>query len=145
MPGTGTSRLALDEILAMRDYLNEGGKLVLGGKHTGQQYFEAFEFRNYGFPQPNESKKGEWCDADLLEDRDGCIAHTDDFFQYYMGSYLRVDNGGSWNAANNEVVPAVGVSPFSGTWDPPATAGDPGAGAPTSTLVSTSSLLHTEA
>ena len=145
VPGTGTSRLALDEILAMRDYLNEGGKLVLGGKHTGQQYFEAFEFRNYGFPQPNESKKGEWCDADLLEDRDGCIAHTDDFFQYYMGSYLRVDNGGSWNAANNEVVPVVGVSPFAGPWDPPATAGDPGAGAPTSTLVSTSSLLHTEA
>ena len=145
VPGTGTSRLALDEIIAMRDYLNEGGKVVLAGKHTGQQYFEGFEFRNYGFPQPNESKKGEWCDPDLLEDRDGCIAHTDDFFQYYMGSYLRVDNGGSWNAANNEVVPVVGVSPFSGTWDPPATPGDPGAGAPTSTLVSTSSLLHTEA
>jgi murein tripeptide amidase MpaA len=145
VPGTGTSRLALDEIIAMRDYLNEGGKLVLAGKHTGQQYFEGFEFRNYGFPQPNESKFGEWCDADLTEDRDGCIAHTDDFFQYYMGSYLRVDNGGSWNAANNEVVPVVGKSPFSGTWDPPATAGDPGAGAPTSTLVSTSSLLDTEA
>jgi hypothetical protein len=44
-----------------------------------------------------------------------------------------------------EQVPVVGVSPFSGTWDPPATAGDPGAGAPTSTLVSTSSLLDTEA
>ena len=153
VPGTGTSRLALDEILAMRDYLNEGGKVVLGGKHTGQQYFEAFEFRNYGFPQPNESKFGEWCDAALLEDRDGCIAHTDDFFEYYMGSYLRVDNGGSWTppdddpatTTDNDVVPVVGVSPFSGTWDPPATEGDPGAGAPTSTLVSTSSLLHTEA
>jgi murein tripeptide amidase MpaA len=145
VPGTGTSRLALDEIVAMRDYLNEGGKLVLSGKHAGQQYFEGFEFRNYGFPQPNESKFGEWCDADLTEDRDGCIPHTDDFFQYYMGSYLRVDNGGSWNAANNEVVPVVGVSPFAGTWDPPATPGDPGAGAPTATLASTSSLVDTEA
>ena len=63
VPGTGTSRLALDEIVAVRDYLNEGGKVVLGGKHAGQQFFEGFEFRNHGFPQPNEDKKGDWCDA----------------------------------------------------------------------------------
>ena len=59
VPGTGTSRLALDEVVAVRDYLNEGGKVFLGGKHAGQQYFEGYEFRNEGFPQPNEDKHGE--------------------------------------------------------------------------------------
>ncbi|HYI17538.1 MAG TPA: M14 family metallopeptidase, partial [Solirubrobacteraceae bacterium] len=80
VPGTGTSRLALEEVVAVRDYLNEGGKVFLGGKHAGQQFFEGYEFRNEGFPQPDEDKKGEWCDADLAEARDGCIAHTNDFF-----------------------------------------------------------------
>ena len=141
VPGTGTSRLALDEIVAMRDYLNEGGKVLLAGKHAGQQYFESFEFRNEGFPQPNESKFGEWCDAELPESRDGCIPHTDDFFQYYMGSYLRVEDGGSWDDTTTDVRPVVGTPPFSGTWNPADTAGDPGAGAPTATLASTSSLI----
>jgi hypothetical protein len=145
VPGTGTSRLALDEVVAIRDYLNEGGKVVFAGKHAGQQYFEGYEFRNAGFPQPNEDKHGAWCDATQPEARDGCIPHTDDFFQYYLGSYLRVEDGGSWNDATGEVRPVVGTSPFSGTWTPAAQAGDPGAGAPTSTLASTSSLLHTAA
>jgi murein tripeptide amidase MpaA len=145
VPGTGTSRLALDEIVAIRDYLNEGGKVLLAGKHAGQEFFEGYEFRNEGFPQPNEDKHGDWCDSLLPEARDGCIAHTDDFFQYYMGSYLRVEDGGSWNDANGEVRPVVGTSPFSGTWTPGSTPGDPAAGAPTSTLASTSSLLHTDA
>ncbi|HEX5896421.1 MAG TPA: M14 family zinc carboxypeptidase [Thermoleophilaceae bacterium] len=146
VPGTGTSRLALDEIVAVRDYLNEGGKVTLAGKHAGQQYFEGYEFRNYGYPQPNEDQgQGKWCDALRPESSDGCIAHTDDFFQYYMGSYLRVEDGGSWDDASGAVRPVVGLSPFSGTWTPGAQPGDPSAGAPTSTLASTSSLLHTEA
>jgi hypothetical protein len=60
-----------------------------------------------------------------------------------------VEDGGSWANADppaaGEVQPVEGVGVFSGLWDPAPTAGDPGAGAPTSTLVSTSSLLHTEA
>ena len=154
IPGTGTSRLALDEVVAIRDYLNEGGKVMLAGRHAGQQYFEGYEFRNEGFPQPNESKKGEWCDADLTEDRDGCIPNTDDFFQYYLGAFLRVEDGGSWadppNPATDFTTPGaistvVGVSPFDGSWTPAPTPRDASAGAPTATLASTSSLLDTDA
>ena len=65
MPGTGSSRLALDEEVAVRDFLNEGGKVFYTGKNAGRQYAEGFEFRNAGFPQPNESKQGRWCDSDL--------------------------------------------------------------------------------
>ena len=141
VPGTGTSRLALDEVVAVRDYLNEGGKVFLGGKHAGQEFFEGYEFRNEGFPQPNEDKHGSWCDADLPEAKDGCIAHTNDFFQYYLGAYLRVEDGGSWDDASGDVRPVVGTAPFTGTWTPGDAGGDPSAGAPTSTLASTSSLL----
>ena len=141
VPGTGTSRLALEEQLAVRDYLNEGGKVLYAGKHAGQQYAEMFEFRNFGFPQPNEDKQGRWCDPDLDESKDGCITHVDDFLQYYLGAYLRIDNGGSW-LPDGTVHPIAGVSPFSvGPWTFANTAGDPGAGAPTATFGVTSSLI----
>jgi hypothetical protein len=111
VPGTGTSRLALDEEVAVRDFINEGGKLFYTGKNAGRQYAEGFEFRNTGFPQPNESKQGRWCDSDLPEARDGCIAHTDDFLQYYLGAYIYV--GG------NPIDPDTGAPfPAAGDGDP---------------------------
>jgi hypothetical protein len=141
VPGTGTSRLALEEQLAVRDFINEGGKVFYGGKHAGQQYSEGFEFRNFGFPQPNEDKHGRWCDSALDETKDGCIPHVDDFLQYYLGAYLRVDNGGSW-LPDGTVHPIRGISPFAvGPWTFAPTLGDPGAGAPTATFGVTSSMI----
>ena len=57
VPGTGTSRLALDEQVAVRDYLNEGGKVVYAGKHAGQQYAEGYEFRNTGSRSPTRTSR----------------------------------------------------------------------------------------
>ncbi|HET9737667.1 MAG TPA: M14 family zinc carboxypeptidase [Solirubrobacteraceae bacterium] len=142
VPGTGTSRLALDEQVAVRDYLNEGGKVVYAGKHAGQQYAEGYEFRNFGFPQPNEDQQGRWCDADLPESRDGCIAHTNDFLQYYLGAYIRVENGNAWSP-DGSVFPVAGEDPFApGTsWTFANQAADPAAGAPTSTFAVTSTII----
>ena len=52
-PGTGTARLAVEEMIAVRAFLNEGGKLLYTGKRAGQQYAEGNEFRNFGFPEPD--------------------------------------------------------------------------------------------
>ena len=141
VPGTGTSRLALEEMLAVRDFMNEGGKVIYAGKHAGQQYVDAFEFRNVGFPQPNESNQGKWCDAAKDETKDGCITHTDDFLQYYLGAYLRVENGNSWSE-DGSVRPITGEDPFPPTtWTFANTPGDAVAGAPTAALAVTSSLV----
>ena len=140
VPGTGSSRLAVTEMIAVRDFINEGGKLVYAGKHAGQQYVEGFEFRNFGFPQPGEAPNGKWCDSTVEEAKDGCVLHNDDFLQYYLGAYIRADNGNSW--ANNKVVPALAVSPFGGqTFQFADQTADPGAGAPTATFGITSSLI----
>jgi hypothetical protein len=138
VPGTGTSRLALDEEVAVRDYLNEGGKLFYTGKNAGRQYAEGFEFRNVGFPQPNESKQGRWCDSTLPEAKDGCIAHTDDFLQYYLGAYIYV-GGNPVDPETGHLFPGAGDGdPFGPlTWDfDPAGNQDYGA-----TFVVTSSIL----
>ncbi len=51
-PGTGTARYAVENMIAVRDFLNEGGKLFYTGQNAGQQYVEGNEFRNFGFPEP---------------------------------------------------------------------------------------------
>ena len=138
VPGTGTSRLALDEVVAVRDFLNEGGKLFYTGKNAGRQYAEGFEFRNTGFPQPNEDQQGRWCSADLTEARDHCITHTDDFLQYYLGAYIYV-GGNPIDPETGKPFPMVGdadpFGPLAWDFDP---AGNQDYGA---TFVVTSSIL----
>jgi hypothetical protein len=145
VPGTGTSRLALDEQIDVRDYLNEGGKLFYSGQFAGEQYSDGFEVKNYGFEQSPESM----CSPDLPEfneddpaQADGCITHVDDFLQYYLGAYRYVAGGNSTDDEGN-LLPMDGLAggPFSGlSWMFDGT----GAGnqANSATFVVTSSVLN---
>ena len=75
-PGTGTARLAVEEMIAVRAFLNEGGKLLYTGKRAGLQYAEGNEFRNFGFPEP-DGTPGDAIGANVLrpavlqQERDG--------------------------------------------------------------------------
>ena len=115
-PGTGTARLAVEEMIAVRAFLNEGGKLLYTGKNAGQQYADGNEFRNFGFPEPDGAPgnavgasvyDAQYCNKngavnpspEFNEDdptlSDGCILHNDDFLQYYLGAYIYVSGGNS--------------------------------------------------
>ena len=49
MPGgTGTGKLANDEILAVRDYLNDGGKLLYAGQNAAFAQVNAFLYNPLG-------------------------------------------------------------------------------------------------
>ena len=121
---TGTARLAVEEMIDVRHFLNEGGKLFFTGKSAGQQWAEGNPFRNFGFPEPGEAANGAWCSNALPEfneddptQADGCIAHNNDFLQYYLGAYLYLAPGGSFDAAANRPYPLRGTGPFAGlTW-----------------------------
>ncbi len=82
-PGTA-SRLANDEMLAVRSYLNEGGRLLYTGKYAGYEYAFGYEFD----PVANAP-----CDPNTAAD--GCLALGDDFLQYYLGAYLYNDDAGT--------------------------------------------------
>ena len=62
VPGTA-SRLANDELLAVREYLNEGGRLLYTGKYAGLEYAQGYEFN----PETNAP-----CDPNSAAD--GCQA-----------------------------------------------------------------------
>lgn len=82
--GTAT-RSALDTELAVRDYLNEGGKLLFSGKYAGfaQGANGSYVYQPEG---PGE------CTA---ADDPTCLPLLNDFQQYWLGAYSYVDDGGT--------------------------------------------------
>jgi Zinc carboxypeptidase/Immune inhibitor A peptidase M6 len=111
-PGAGpgnASRLANDMTLEMRQYLNDGGKLLYTGQwagglengDAGAQYFD---------PVANQV-----CvvDGELVLDRCKLIADKNDFIQFYLGAYLYNSDAGTDD--NGQPLPVDGVSdPFTG-------------------------------
>ncbi|MDQ3943719.1 MAG: M14 family metallopeptidase [Actinomycetota bacterium] len=83
LPGVA-SRLALEESMAARNYLNERGRLLYLGREAGRPYAEGDEYDPAGDRPCNPFDRGE----------DGCTILSDDFFQYWLGAYEREQTGG---------------------------------------------------
>jgi Zinc carboxypeptidase/Immune inhibitor A-like, MAM domain len=105
VPGTA-SRLANDEVLAVRAYLNEGGRLFRTGHNAGFGEAAGYEFNLETNAPCNPDDSGQ----------DGCQPLSNDFLQYYLGAYLYNDEAGT--APNGQLFDVVGVdNPFESlTW-----------------------------
>jgi hypothetical protein len=101
-------------MLELRDYLNEGGRLLYTGGRAGRQY--------------DTSTLQEWsptgddliCDGEQFTDDDptgyaDCIPVTNDFHQYYLGAYLYLTDGGLADIETGDLYPVKATDqPFSG-------------------------------
>jgi len=101
---------ANDLAMAMRDYLNEGGRLLHAGKYAGLPSFQGLAFD--AVPED-----GEPCDSAP----GGCAYLYDDFYQYYLGAHqaIRTDpvpfdtdnyagtGSGLWSDAGDDLQHAV--------------------------------------
>jgi hypothetical protein len=104
VPGTA-SRLANDQMLEMRSYMNEGGKVLYTGKNAGVQYQDLYAYD----PVANAP-----CGAgdEAVDAR--CQLLSSDFLQYYLGAAL-FNDGGGLDPETGEPFPIQGVSaPFDG-------------------------------
>jgi hypothetical protein len=109
------SRLANEEMLAARDYLNEGGRLLYMGRDAGRLYTQGAEYNPVSdgpcLPKvlPGPSVEGEGSS----EIGDTCVALSGEFFQYWLGAYEIAPAGGS--TARSRIAPVDGIRPpFSG-------------------------------
>ncbi|HET6668299.1 MAG TPA: M14 family zinc carboxypeptidase, partial [Intrasporangium sp.] len=142
--GGNADRLALDELLEFRSYMNEGGKVLLAGDSAGQQYTNAAVGNQLYDP------KGEIACNPLPAGTDPrrCLPlfgsffggdATNDVLQYYLGGYVAVANDGRVGGAAFD---SVGVDdPFTGlAWglDDPVFAGN---GFRRSSFLATSGVL----
>ena len=89
--GTGVSRLLNDEVIGVRDFLNDGGKLLTSGKHVLQGSRDDFLFNPLGAPPApfcaSNQTQGNG-DADDPEGQvENCVPVSNDFIQYYLGGY----------------------------------------------------------
>jgi Zinc carboxypeptidase len=130
-------------ITAVRDFVNEGGRVAVTGHSAGRQW-DAVEYPQEGFPLSQ-------CDGNLATTDEGkCQPLSNDFAQYYLGSYVRGDGGGL--APDGSVLPVTGLTPplenWSATFDGEDSAGNQGFEAPgiatTGTHLVTSSILDPE-
>lgn len=95
-PSAYVGKLAADIEVAVRDYLNEGGKAVVTGQHFSIEHALGLGYNPSGEPP--------YCPVGDVEE---CIPLSDDFLQYYLGAYKH-----NW-AAGNEQLQGTS-SPFDG-------------------------------
>jgi hypothetical protein len=101
VPGTA-SRLVNDEMLAVRGFLNEGGRLLYTGKYAGLELAQGYEF-NLETNAPCDPGSG----------ADGCQDLSDDFLQYYLGAYIHNEDAGT--TAKGTLYDVAGAdTPFTG-------------------------------
>ena len=110
--GGNASRLAMQELFEVRDYLNEGGKLVYTGKYAGHQYSPVHGTQRYD-PFDNLQCSSSPAIAARCRTTQGSGDGVNDVLEYWFGAALVLDNAGRDNGVPLDV---VGVSdPFAGT------------------------------
>ncbi|GAB3141700.1 M14 family metallopeptidase [Micromonospora sonneratiae] len=115
VPGT-TAKAAADVELAVRDYLNEGGKLLVSGKNALLAQAADGDY-TYHPDAPPECTSA---------DDPACLPILNDFQQYYLGAYNYVSGGGT--APDGAAYPVRGETGafggYSGTLNAPGSAGN---------------------
>lgn len=87
-PDLGVSQDQQNTTIAVRDYLNEGGKLLYSGESAG--YFGRFGVLFYGDDDDASAPCAPGPGESIF---DACLLYSDDFQQYYLGAYSRVEIG----------------------------------------------------
>jgi murein tripeptide amidase MpaA len=128
--GSGITRGAVDTQNAVRDFLNEGGKLFYTGKNAGRVFTEGYSYN------PFQVEEGTYCQ----NANPSCIIVQDDFLQYYLGAYKYVGGAGEDDAGNPFPIEGTAgpFDPLSLTFNGPDSAQN---NDHTATLLTTSSVL----
>jgi Zinc carboxypeptidase len=94
--GTGTAKVLNDEVLAARDFMNEGGKLLVTGKFALQGAWDQYLYNPLGPtpPRPFCASNFQTGQGALADDPPGqnfnCVVVSNDFQQYWLGAYLPI-------------------------------------------------------
>ncbi|MFE5672082.1 M14 family zinc carboxypeptidase [Agromyces sp. NPDC056523] len=93
--GGNQSRLAMDQLLEVRDFMNEGGQVLYTGKYAGSQFTPNIPNQFYDPTEANAECRADPVVFDRCRPPGGSGDFTNDVLQYWLGAYLMVDNAGS--------------------------------------------------
>jgi murein tripeptide amidase MpaA len=129
--GSGMTKSAVVTQNAVRDFLNDGGKLFFTGRNAGRPFAEGYSYN------PFQEEEHTYCqDANPT-----CIISQDDFLQYWLGAYRRPTGGGE-DADGIPFAVSGTVAPFDDFEGTPENSTDDDY--ETGTLLVTSSVLDPE-
>ncbi|MFF2275722.1 M14 family zinc carboxypeptidase [Agromyces sp. NPDC058126] len=108
--GGNASRLAMDQTLEVRDFLNEGGQVLYTGKYAGTQYAAA---QLYDPTAANAQCSADPAVAARCRPLNGSGDGMNDTLQYWLGAYLVIDDAGT--NEDGELLDVLGVdTPLTG-------------------------------
>ena len=132
--GSGITKRAVETQNAVRDFINDGGKLFYTGTNAGRVFAEGYEYN------PFQDEEGTYCQ----DDNPTCIIVQDDFLQYWLGAYRYVVGAGQ-DPDDDSIFPVEGTTgpfdPLSLTFNGADSAQN---GDQAATLLTTSSVLDPE-
>jgi hypothetical protein len=113
---TGTEKLFDDEIINARDFMNEGGKLMVAGQFALEGAWEQQTYNPLGATPPRpfcaaSTPLGSGFDNSPPGQATPCNFAADDFQQYWLGAYTTLDGGDPAEAQLLEL-PPLGSSTF---------------------------------
>jgi len=113
VPGT-VSRLANQEMLAARAFLNEGGRLLYMGRGAGRPYADGDRYDPVADGPCAPDTPGPGVEAGEGGTGPGCAYLSDEFFQYWLGAYehaaARAGTAGRVSTVDGVRVPFDGLS-----------------------------------
>jgi hypothetical protein len=87
----GVATLAGDEVLNARDYLNDGGRLLVSGQQALAAAWVELLYNPLGAPGPYCPHNNFQGSGDSPAGQaQNCVPLANDFLQYYLGAYLKV-------------------------------------------------------
>jgi len=111
--GGNASSLAMEELLEVRDYANEGGRVLYTGKYAGHQYTTAHGTQLYD-PFENAQCSSSPAIRARCRPLTGSGNLVNDVIEYWFGAAILIDNGGA-DPDTGELLPVNGVdTPFAG-------------------------------
>ncbi len=117
--GGNASRLAMDELLEVRDYMNEGGRVMYNGKFAGHQYATVHGTQFYDPTAANQQCRANPAVLARCLPLHGSGDAMNDVLQYWFGAYILNDNAGNSNPSCNPATFAnCDVGAVNGTGDP---------------------------
>jgi len=108
----GVSKMFDDQILAIRDYLNEGGKVVISGQRALQGAWSQYLYNPQGrYPDAVQCKTNTTSGTDVpVGQIYNCVAVSNDFLQYWLGANARANQATTQAAVS--ALSFTSASPF---------------------------------
>jgi hypothetical protein len=110
---TGVTKMFDDQMVSIRDYINEGGKVLVTGQRALQSAWSEYSYNPLGrFPDKPQCTTN--TGAAATGQLENCVNVSNDFLQYWMGANARANQ--ATTAAAVSALTIAGQAPFTGSF-----------------------------